>query len=144
MGEVIDIQEHAGIREFRIAYTTTLEERTVFLDPDKQDLFFNNPPVSTLACPFLREHASGRVICTVHLSRPELCRQYSCFRILILDTNGVRAGKVPDKTRVFTATDLKAHEIWKNECRSLDIPDDTAWEDEITRIFIRAGYRVVK
>jgi uncharacterized protein len=92
MGEIISIREKTGDAEFRIWYTTTGEERTVHVDPDKMDLFFTKTPQTTMACPFLREQATGTVICTVHRSRPDICHEYSCFRILVLDTEGKRAG----------------------------------------------------
>jgi uncharacterized protein len=144
MGEVITILEKTGETEFRIGYSTTLEERIVTLDPDKQVLFFIKNAMSTMACPFLREIAPGRVICTVHSSRPELCRQYSCFRILILDANGKFMGRVIDKTRYFTTMDPHIREIWQRECQPLEIREDTVWEEEVGMIFTRAGYRVVK
>lgn len=144
MGEIITILERTGDAEYRIGYSTTLEERTVTLDPDKQDLFFINDAISTMACPFLRKTSTGRVICTVHSSRPELCRQYSCFRILVLDKNGRPGGRVMDNTRYFTAMDHNILEIWQRECQPLDIQEDTLWEEEVGMIFTRAGFRVVK
>jgi hypothetical protein len=144
MGEIISIREKTGDCEFRIGYSATGEERTVNLDPDKKNLFFSENAKTTMACPFLREDNSGRVICTVHSSRPELCRQYSCFRILILDAEGRRAGRVLDKTRYLTATDLQLQEIWARECRSLPIADEARWEEEVGNILTRAGYCVIK
>lgn len=144
MGEIISIREKTGDTEFRIGYSTTGEERDVRLDPDRQHLFFTQRSLTTLACPFLREQEPGRSICTVHHSRPDLCRQYSCFRILVLDAEGRRAGKVWDKTRYFTATDPRLHEIWNTECRMLDISEESLWEDEVGKILTRAGYHIVK
>jgi uncharacterized protein len=143
MGEIISIREKTGDSEFRIRYTTG-EERDVNLDPDKKDLFFTKTPQNTMACPFLREEMPGRSLCTVHNSRPDLCRQYSCFRILVLDAQGKHAGRVLDKTRYFTATDSRLHEIWNAQCRMLETEQDFLWEDEVKKVFTRAGYFVVK
>jgi uncharacterized protein len=143
MGEIISIQEKTGDAGFRIRYTTG-EERDVSLDPDKKDLFFTKTPQTTMACPFLREEMPGKSLCTVHHSRPDLCRQYSCFRILVLDTQGRRIGGVLDKTRHFTTTDPQLHEIWNTQCRVLDIEQDFLWEDKVRKVFTRAGYLVVK
>jgi len=142
MGEIISIREQTGDTRFRIGYSTTLEERDVVLDPDKQDLFFSAKPATSMACPFLRARGTGRVICTVHHSRPDLCRQYSCFRILILDADGRPAGRVMDGTRYFTATDPRLYAIWQAECRMLDIPNERLWEKEVQKILTRAGYCV--
>ena len=144
MGEIISIQKQIGDTVFRIGYSTTLEERGVTLDDDKVNLFFHTNPRSSLACPFLREQTPGRVICTVLNSRPELCQQYSCFRILILDIDNRRVGKVMERTRYFTTLNPRLHEIWQTECHLPDIIDEPRWEQEIERIFTRAGYRVVR
>lgn len=144
MGEIISIREQTGNTRFRIGYSATMEERDVILDPDKQDLFFSTRPKTSMACPFLREQESGRVICTVHHSRPDLCRQYSCFRILILDEEGRRAGKVMDRTRYFTTTDPGLRAIWQKECRLPDAMDERLWELEVEYIFTRAGYCVIR
>jgi Fe-S-cluster containining protein len=143
MGEIISIREKTGDSEFRIRYTTG-EERDVCLDPDKKDFFFTKATPNTMACPFLREERQGRSLCTVHHSRPDLCRQYSCFRILVLDAQGNRVGRVLDKTRYFSATDPRLHEIWNAQCKVLDIEQDFQWEDEVGKVFTRAGYFVVK
>ncbi len=144
MGEIISIQKQSGRTGFRIGYSTTLETRDVVLDTDKEDLFFRTPPQGSLACPFLRELSPDRRICTVHDSRPDLCRQYSCFRILILDRDGRRAGRVMAGNRSFTATDARLHEIWQDQCRNLDIPDDEAWERAVGEILSGEGYRVIR
>ncbi|NMB77714.1 MAG: YkgJ family cysteine cluster protein [Methanomicrobiales archaeon] len=144
MGEIISILEKTGTGTFRIGYSTTFEERDVRLDPDKQDLFFGKSALSTLACPFLREREPGRLICTVHSSRPELCRQYSCFRILILDKQGHALGRVMDQTRFFTSPDPRLNEIWHKDCTCSAVPDESAWEECVSQAFIRAGYHVVK
>jgi uncharacterized protein len=144
MGEIISIREKTREDEFRIEYSATGETRLVTLDPDKKTLFFSKESKTTIACPFLREQKPGRSVCSVHSSRPELCRQYSCFRILILDADGRKAGRVIDKTRYFTTTNPRLHEIWIRECSPLEIPDDELWEEEIRKILTRAGYCVIK
>lgn len=104
MGEIISILEQTDTTTFRIGYSATLEERAVTLDPDKQDLFFATSPKTTLACPFLRERTPGWFICTVHQSLPELCRQYFCSRIPVIDPAGRHVGRVRDGSRDFTTT----------------------------------------
>jgi Fe-S-cluster containining protein len=144
MGEIISILEQTGTTTFRIGYSATLEERVVTLDPDKQDLFFATSPKTSLACPFLRERAPGRFICTVHQSRPELCRQYSCFRILVLDPAGHHVGRVREGSRHFTTTDPRLHAVWQTGCRLTDIQDEDVWEKNAEEIFTRSGYRVIR
>ena len=144
MGEIIVIRERNRDGTLRIGFMPTGEERSVSLDPEKQDLFDKTAPVSGLACPFLREQSPGRAICTVHSSRPELCRQYGCFRILILDSNGRRLGRVMGGTRYFISRDPKISAFWQQECRHLNITDEQAWEEEVDRLLSLEGYRIVR
>jgi uncharacterized protein len=126
MGETISIREEIGTFQYQIWYTTTGKELVVTLDPDKRDLFHSVTPAnrSSLACPFLRKRQDHKVICTVHLSRPDLCRNYSCFWILILNSDGKKAGRVMGNTRYFTTIDSHLHEPWLRECTVLDIADE--------------------
>jgi uncharacterized protein len=146
MGEIIGIREQTGPSAFRIGFSVTGEERMVTIDPDKQALYARNDKrsIRPMACPFLREEAPGTVICTVHDSRPELCRQYSCFRILVLDGNGKKIGRVMDGTRYFVSEDHGLRQTWDQECSVLDIPDEACWEETVEYHLVSSGYRVVR
>ncbi len=146
MGEIIWIGKQTGPFEFRIRYMTTGEERTVIIDHDKRDLYAGQD-ILTLrpsACPFLRIRSPKEVICTVHQSRPDLCRQYSCFRILFLDPQGRRAGRVIDASRYLVTTDAGLRRLWDDEISGAEIPDEKNWEEHVEKIMTRAGYRVVR
>jgi len=146
MGEIINIREEISPFHYRIWYTTTGEERVVTVDPDKRELFQSAITAAgpSLACPFLRIRDGRDVICTVHLSRPELCRQYSCFRILVLDPDGRRIGRVLNGTRYFSATDAGLYDLWQRECTGLAGGDEMGWEEKVCRILTRAGYRIIR
>ena len=145
MGEIISIQEQIGCYEFRIRYTDG-EERVVSLDPDKRELFHDlkERDKKSLACPFLRQQEPDKRICTVHASRPELCRMYLCSRILVLRKDGKKAGRVLHGTRFFTTEDGTLLDLWGRTIRDTPIPDDNQWEKNVEDIFSRAGYRVIR
>jgi hypothetical protein len=145
MGEIISIQEQIRPFEFRIGYTNG-EERLVSVDVDKRELFSHQQQneKKSLACPFLRQRESHERICTVHASRPELCRNYLCSRILILDPDGERAGRVLHGTRSFTTENEALLDLWRRSIRDITIPDDEQWEKTIVDVFTRAGYRVIR
>jgi hypothetical protein len=143
MGTVISIAEPMGEYRFRITYSTTGEEREVILDPDKRDLYFFQSPPDTMSCPFLRENSSKK-ICTVHGSRPELCRGYGCFRILILSADGERIGRVMNGTRFLTSPDPDLNRVWREKCHHLTIDDENLWEETVGQSLSDAGYRVVR
>ncbi|WP_292371132.1 YkgJ family cysteine cluster protein [Methanoregula sp. UBA64] len=144
MGDIIEIEEQTGPGTYRIRFPVTGEERTVTLDPDKADLFSSQDSTRShpMACPFLR-FRDKRAFCTVHATRPGLCRQYGCFRVLILDNSGRHLGRVRDGSRTFSSLDPALHELWDTEVTGTDILDEAAWERWVRDVFSRAGYRVV-
>lgn len=146
MGEIIGIREQTDEWEFLIEFSVTGEERQVRIDPDKQELFRAQDILKKrpMACPFLREREVGAVICTVHATRPGLCRQYGCFRVLVTGPKEERLGRVADGSRYFTTMDHDLRALWDREIAPLTIADETAWEEEVERIFSAAGYRVVR
>ncbi|HXX55511.1 MAG TPA: YkgJ family cysteine cluster protein [Methanoregula sp.] len=145
MGEIIRIREQTGPDEFRIWFSVTGEDRVVILDPDKQDLFRSQRTGSpSLACPFLRRNPEGLFACTVHRSRPDLCRQYACFRILVLDSTGRKLGRVMDSTRYFVSDDPRLNTLWKTMVEPAAIHDEYLWEEHVGRVLTGAGYRIIR
>jgi Fe-S-cluster containining protein len=143
MGEIIEILEVFEPYSFRIGFTVTGEERIVSLDPEKQELF-TAQETRLMACPFLRQNSNKKFVCSVHSSRPELCRQYSCYRILVLDSKDKRIGRVTNASRYFTTTDADLRKLWNREISGVVITDETCWEEHVERTFTRAGYRIMR
>ncbi len=146
MGDVIGIRERTGPFEFLIWYKITGEERRVWIDPDKKDLYLAQDIGKSrpMACPFLRERSSGSAICTVHYTRPDLCRRYACFRILVLGPEGERLGRVIEGSRYFTTTDPELRALWEREIAGVEIPDEEVFEEYVERVLSGAGYRVIR
>jgi Fe-S-cluster containining protein len=145
MGEIIGIREEIGPLQFRIWYTTTGEERVVAVDRDKVDLFHaGTAGGSSRACPFLRRRGTREFVCSVHGSRPDLCRQYSCFRILALDSSGKKAGRVMDASRYLVTGNPDLRMIWRNAVQDVVIPDEREWEAYVAEVLTRKGFRVVR
>lgn len=146
MGEIIEIREVLDPGSFRIGFSVTGEERIVSVDPEKRELF-QVQGIKTLrpmACPFLRKAGNKKFVCSVHKSRPELCRRYSCYRILVLDSQENRIGRVTDASRYFTTADADLRRIWNREIAGAVIPDEETWEEHVEQTFTRAGYRVMR
>ncbi len=80
MSDVFGIMERIGPFEYRIQYLITGVMQVVIIDKDKRDIFFNTsiPDKHPLACPFLRFDNENLAVCTVHHTRPDLCRMYLC------------------------------------------------------------------
>ncbi len=144
LGQVHVVKEEYGDYRFLIRNVYTGEETAVRVDPDKRHLY---PERSIFiawpdACPFLRDDAENRrICCIVHASRPEICRDFSCWRLLIVDGAGKRAGRIMG-SRHLVADDPVLREIWDREIGTLHEPDDAVWEAEMIRRVKRAGYSV--
>jgi len=146
MGQVHTINEIRGGFEFQVNNQYTGEKTEVIVDQDKHNLFFDKSIFleQPEACPFLRYHAADRkAYCTVHLTRPEICRDYGCWRLLILNSRGLRAGRIMYQ-RAFFSDDTDLTRLWKECIDPLNEPDDELWEKKITGILVNAGFTVRK
>jgi Fe-S-cluster containining protein len=146
MGGVMGITRKTGPGKYQIHYLTTGEEQSVAIDPDKSAIFRDQDirDLRPMGCPFLRFKKEGEAVCSVHDSRPGLCRQYSCFRVLVMDDAGHHIGRVQPGSRFFSTLDAGLRKRWQDEIAGVSIPDDNAWESHVAEVFSRAGYRVVR
>lgn len=146
MGEIIEILEELNSGSFRIRFSVTGEERVVSVDPDKEELFHlhDDKLLMPMACPFLRKTRNKKYVCAVHSSRPELCRCYSCYRILVLDSLERKVGRVTDASRYFITEDADLRRLWNQKIAGVTIPDEKCWEDHVEQTLIRAGYHVIR
>jgi hypothetical protein len=146
MGDIIGIEAETEAHRFRIRFSATGEEIAVTLGADNQELFRTQDIrlLRPMACPFLRFDLQGRAICTIHETRPDLCRLYTCFRLLILDPEGHPIGRVQDGTRIFSTMNEDLRALWQDEIAGVNIPGEAAWEAQVADVFSQAGYRIVK
>jgi len=124
----------------------TGEETEVSVDPDKVQLFLDRSIFEELpeACPFFRtDRKTGKAYCTVHLTRPDLCREYGCWRMLILNFRGGRAGRIMYQ-RHLASDDAILSRLFEQCINNIDEPDDAAWDNKVIHILSRAGYSVRK
>jgi hypothetical protein len=136
-------KDHGGFR-FRIRNQYTGERTEVAVDADKIALYtdtriFSDRPE---ACPFFRySHAEGKGYCTVHRTRPEICRDYGCWRLLILDIDGRRAGRIMGG-RHLASEDQALTRLFEEQINHLAAVDDAAWDELVIRVLGAAGYTV--
>lgn len=144
MQDVHRIIEDRGNYTFvvRNYYTGDVDE--VRIDPDKIALFEDRSSIEEMpnACRFLRfDRETGKAWCTVHLTRPDICREYCCWRLLILDATGKRVGRVLYQTTFIPDND-ELNRLWEQVQPTLNGLSDTEWDDRVIRILTAAGYRV--
>ena len=144
LGLVHAIREDYGNFCFQLVNQYTGEKTTVHLDPDKISLYGDRSIFSRYpeACPFFRyDGPSAKGCCTIHQTRPEICRDYGCWRLLILDAKGERAGRIMDR-RHLASEDEGLTRLFEEQVNSLTEPDDAAWDGQVIPLLIRAGYTV--
>jgi len=146
LGLVHVIIEDQGDFRFLVRNQYTGEKNLVAVDPDKIALY-NDRSIFTErpeACPFFRfDRIAVKGYCTVHLSRPEICRDYGCWRILILAPDGKRAGRIMG-TRHLASEDPELTRLFAAAIDHLREPDDEAWDRQVVRVLEAAGYSVIR
>jgi hypothetical protein len=145
MGTVYHVTADWGNYAFvlRNRYTGAVYEVTV--DADKIALFEDRAIFADIpdACPFLRFEQGGSLAsCTIHRTRPDVCREVFCNRVLIFSPSGRRAGHfINDRTVDAGDPALSSLlEVWRRDLEGLD---DARWMPEVIRRLEAAGYRVM-
>jgi len=137
------VEEH-GNYTFVVHNTYSGDVKEVRVDPDKIALFEDESSIEELpdACAFLRfDGKTGKAWCTVHLTRPDICRDYCCWRLLILDSQGKRAGRVMYRTTFLPEND-ELTRLWEQVQPTLNGLCGTEWDDAVISCLTKAGYRV--
>ncbi|MCQ1539240.1 YkgJ family cysteine cluster protein [Methanocalculus taiwanensis] len=148
LGIVHVIESDLGNLRYVVRNRYSGERTTVTIDPDKTALFldeklekntFTNRPQ---ACPFFRFiQKEEKGYCCVHATRPDICRDYGCWRMLILDGGGRRAGRIME-SRHLASDDPVLLSIFAEKAHNLERLSDSQWDDAVIRMIRSAGYMV--
>ncbi len=129
---------------YLLYHEVTGETDLVCIDPDKVHLFADHTlqEEEPEACVFLRRDPTTHSIrCIIHETRPQLCRSYDCYEILITYHNGEWAGRVKGG-RALLSDDPGLRDIWNELKQSLGSISDDEWKETIRVILTQHGYRV--
>jgi len=132
--------------EFLLRNEYTGEINHVFIDPDKKELFLDKSIFETYpdSCPCFRfQKTEKKGYCTCHLTRPTICHDYNCWRILILDQTGARVGRIMG-WRHLCAEHEDIGMIWEDNSQRLSSLSDSEWDIAVIRLFQMHGYRVIR
>lgn len=137
------ITEDRGDYTFVVYNYYSGDVKEVRVDADKYALYEDRSSLEGLpdACPFLRFDTDGKAWCTVHLTRPDICRDYCCWRLLISDAQGKRVGRVLYQ-RTFLSDNDELGKLWEEMKPTLTGLSDREWDAVVTRFLVAAGYRV--
>lgn len=144
LGLVFQIIEQRGDYAFLLRNQYTGATHQVSVSPglyhlyDNRQIFEERPE----ACPLFRFNPdTGLYYCTVHLTRPDICREYGCWRFLITDGHGNRAGRIMG-TRHLHTEDPGLRQLWDAEVALLHEDDDRIWDQKMCEIVRKAGFIV--
>jgi len=143
MRDVYRVIEERGDYTFVVHNHYTGDTDEVRVDPDKTALFDDGSSIGGLpdACFFLRfDDETKKAWCTIHLTRPALCREYCC-RMLVFDPQGRLAGRVTYQTALIPETE-ELGRLWEEVQPALDRLRGTEWDDTFIHILTAAGYSV--
>ena len=92
-------------------------------------------------CPFMRKNLNGNgIACAIYASRPRICREFRCYRMVIHHRDGHACGRIMGRHDLKTA-DEKLAQIWKEEIAALPRQDDALWEKSVIAALAAYGYR---
>jgi uncharacterized protein len=141
---MFQILEPCGSYSFLIENNYTGKKQIVSVTPalyhlyDDKEIFTDLPE----ACPFFRKNPLDSLYyCTIHLTRPDVCQEYGCWRFLIRDSLGNRAGRVM-QSRHLHADSPHLRQIWNLYVRTLHEADDDTWDRKMCEIVQKAGFEI--
>ncbi|MCQ8894194.1 MAG: YkgJ family cysteine cluster protein [Methanolinea sp.] len=146
MGQVFAVREKRGTFRYIFENLYTGEETEVEVSIPWRKLFSSGERLAHWQdpCPFLRQDpASGKAVCTVHGTRPGTCRDYGCWRVLVLDTSGQRVARVMER-RYLHLEGPSLERAWEEFRDGIDSLPDDEWEGAVARFFRERGYTVFR
>ncbi len=143
MGLVHRVRTEYADGRYLIENSYTGERTLVWVDRDKEHLHHSTGIFETYpdACPFLRFDPAAKAYCTVHSGRPSICRDFQCWRVLILDRKGTRMGRIIFRETLMT-DDAGVRAVWEKYRQKIPDIDQDPGDRELARVFTEAGYVV--
>jgi hypothetical protein len=142
LGDYIVIERQTGPFEFEACCVSTGTGFIARVVPDKQHLFEDRTFTDghPRACPFLRPVCDGRIVCTIHDTRPYQCRAFHCTTMLVYSPDGTLKGKV-NGSLAITAHDPVLRELWNMNLGAIPFSSPDI-EQRMRDLLTSNGYRV--
>jgi uncharacterized protein len=91
-------------------------------------------------CRFLQKnHDGNQTVCAIHATRPKVCRDFQCYRMLIRTREGIICGRVIGKNTIRTE-DPALKMLWNERVASIPYGDFSAWTKNVAGILAKNGY----
>ncbi|MDD1687345.1 YkgJ family cysteine cluster protein [Methanoregula sp.] len=149
-GSFITIERQLNDRDYYCRYSLTHDLFPVHVDAEYadevSDRYSEQPLTGKRSCPFLCRSRSGDgFACAIYSSRPPVCREFRCYRMLVYDGSGNNVGKVIGAGGISTSDEALAR-LWNEEIAATPHThpagaNDPAWVKKVTGILAAHGYR---
>jgi uncharacterized protein len=149
LGPHITVERQLNDRDY---YCRSTVDHTIFfaqVDPEYRDEIADefakgvpdrNSP-DKKPCTFLRKNPDGDgTACAIYTTRPKVCRDFQCYRILIRNRAGNPCGKVIGKITLRTE-DEALRKLWEERVAAIPSGDIAAWTEKVVQIFSENDYR---
>jgi uncharacterized protein len=91
-------------------------------------------------CRFVRKNPDGNgMVCAIYATRPKVCRDFRCYRMLIRTREGTICGRVTGKNTLRTE-DAALETLWTDQVAGIPYGDPAAWTKNIAGILAENGY----
>lgn len=93
------------------------------------------------SCAFLCRNPRGEgTICAIYGSRPKVCRDFRCYRLIIRNRDGIACGKVIGKNTIRT-DDAALMKLWSDRVAAVPAGDTGSWLKTVSGLLEDHGYR---
>jgi hypothetical protein len=142
-GAFIKIERQLTSRDYYCRYGIKNELFLAHIEGDYADSQTpsSEEGVPVKGCPFMRKNRNGNgIACAIYATRPRICREFRCYRMVIYDPEGHECGRIMGRSELKTPSESLA-QIWNNEIAPLPHIDDARWEQSVIAALSAHGYR---
>jgi Fe-S-cluster containining protein len=92
-------------------------------------------------CRFLRKsHQGAGHHCAIYATRPKVCREFRCYRMVVYNSGGKACGRVIGKNTLRTE-DSTLEDLWGERVYQVPHANPVLWNEKVSAILAERGYR---
>jgi Fe-S-cluster containining protein len=142
-GDFIKIERQLTSRDYYCRYGIKNEMFLAHVEGDYIGRYHKDSEEQKPAkgCPFMQKNQSGDgFACAIYATRPQVCKEFRCYRMLIFDRDGHECGRIMARNELKT-TDETLERIWKEEIAPLPYREVPRWVKLVIDTLAAYGYR---
>ena len=153
-GSFITIERQLNDRDYYCRYSLTSDLFPVHVNREFADEVSDRysaqsgtaAPAGKSPCPFLCSRPGGTgFACAIYDSRPSVCREFRCYRMLVYDKDDRLIGKVIGAGEIRTSDAILAR-LWKEQIAAVPHAhppgqNDPVWVKKVTAILAAHAFR---